>query len=230
MTPQGTNGPRRDRWERFIRDRRRALLQAWLGGVAYPGFVILLASIGTTIVVRTTGVPVPFNPTAIVRAVFVAVIPVVVLLPVYRRRYPSPFRMYGAAHHLAIDLSRGASFPGALRSAAGRVESRRVRLALVEAARRCDAGIQPTVAIAGAGMPRELRACVSDALNRDDLVRRLEAEIDRYDQGERLRVARLAAIIRPAGILIGGAVLLYLVARIYLPALETLTTIPMEGL
>lgn len=230
MTPYVANLPKGDGWERFIRDRRRALLQAWLGSVAYPGLVVLLAFAGTTIVVKTTGIPLPINPRSTVRAVVAATTPVIAGLLLWRRRRPSPFLMYDGVHRLIIALARGESFPGALRSAARAVESRRMRSTLIEAARRCDAGIEPTVAFTGARLPQELRRCFANARNREDLVQRLDPEIERFDQRERLRIARLAAILRPTGILLGGAVLLFLVARVFLPALETFTTIPMEGL
>lgn len=230
MIDRGEIVARQRRWERFVLDRRRSIAQAWLGGIAYPGFVVLLALVGTVIVLRVSEVPVRIGiePTLQIATPLGALVTVFLLRR--RHRHRATFRSYDAALLLTASLAQGVSFPAALRRSAREMTSARGRAALGEAAYRCEAGIPPAIALTHTDWPGPLRRCVANATNRDDLVRRLTAEIDRFTDRERHRISRLAAVLRPAGVLLGGTVLLILVARVYLPALEALTTIPMEGL
>lgn len=227
-----------EQWRLFTRVRRREIAQAWIGGLAYPLFVITLATIGTIILRRTlsanteTGASgrIPgVSPMEVVAAFAVGSVLLGTAIGISRRS-SRVFSWYDASVGMTAELARGESFPRAIRTAGYRATEQEIRETLQDVAHRCDTGVRPEDAFAGTRYPPDLRRCIGTARRTSALVEILSSEIDQFSRREQRRLGRLAATLRPAGVVLGGGVLLWLVLRVYLPAIESIVTFHLEGL
>ncbi|MFW5695653.1 MAG: hypothetical protein ACOCYB_10825 [Alkalispirochaeta sp.] len=202
----------------FLRRRRAVLLRAAAEAGIYPAIVTAWAMILSAVVIRTSSSPMPpllpvvIRDGLIVAAVAVAGAPFLVRA-LHHHRYQLRWIIYWG--HVATRLTDGAPLSVALVPD----DTADLSIPRTAVAHGIARGTDPEAIVAALGCPEPYPQLVAEAASESDLENVLEAQLRQETDAHLQRLSLRVRLAQPVGILLAGAVVVWVVTRVVRPAL-----------